>query len=92
MDTPTVGESYSLKCTVFVANISGYVASYLIQWRKDGNALAGETAALLSFSPFRPSHGGRYTCEVTVGNAMFNEHRELIIACKMSIVTIAIND
>lgn len=81
MDNPTVGESYSLICTVFGANISGYMASY--QWRKDGNALAGETAALLSFSPFRLSHGGRYTCEVTVGNTMFSEHRELTIACKM---------
>ena len=88
VDTPMAGESYSLICTILSrseADLSDYMASY--QWWKDGNILANETAVVLSFLPFRLSHGGRYTCEVTVGNTMFSEHQELTIACKMSIVT-----
>jgi hypothetical protein len=79
--TPTAGESYSLTCTVSGADRLGYMASY--QWRKDGNALAGETAVALSFSPFRLSHAGQYTCEVTVGSTMFSVTREIVAARKM---------
>lgn len=84
VDTPTAGESYSLTCTLSrsEACLLGYMASY--QWQKDGNILANETAVVLSFSPFRLSHGGRYTCEVTVGNTMFSDNRELTIARKTS--------
>ena len=63
MDTPTVGESYSLMCTVYQAD--GPVTSYL--WRKDSSTIyTAETAAILSFAPFRLSDTGQYTCEVTI--------------------------
>jgi hypothetical protein len=81
--TPTAGESYYLTCTVSGADLLGYntVASY--QWRKDGNILAGETVVVLSFSPFRLSHAGQYTCEVAVGNTTFSVTREIVASRKM---------
>ncbi len=79
--TPTAGEIYSLTCTVSGADLSVYMTSY--QWRKDGYVLAGETAVALSFSPFRLSHAGQYTCEVTVEDTMFSVTREIVAACKM---------
>lgn len=53
--TPILEHSYSLTCIVSGASISTY------QWRKDGVALSGETAARLTLSSLRLSDAGQYT-------------------------------
>ena len=58
--TPTVGQSYSLTCSVTGGTVNSR------QWRKDGAVLSSETAEMLSFSPIRLSDAGRYFCEITV--------------------------
>ena len=58
--SPTVGQSYSLTCSVS----GGIVSSY--QWRKDGTVVQGQTTEVLSFSTLRLSDAGRYSCEITV--------------------------
>ena len=71
VDTPvTAGKSYSLTCDLSGADLPITVTAYL--WRKDGIVLAGETAAVLSFSSFRLSDAGKYTCEITVENRKFS--------------------
>ena len=58
--TPTVGQSYSLTCSVGGVTVSSY------QWRKDGAVLPGETTRVLSFSSLRLSDAGRYSCEIRI--------------------------
>ena len=58
--TPTVGQSYSLICSVGGGTVSDY------QWRKDGTVLQGQTTEVLSFSSLRLSDAGQYSCEIIV--------------------------
>ena len=90
--TPTVGQSYTLICSVSGGTVSSY------QWRKDGAVLQGQTTEVLSFSPLRLSDAGRYSCEVsatatsetftTIQNRSITIHSELI-ANSMILVAIA---
>ena len=52
------------------------------QWRKDSTVLAGESRALLSFSPLTVSDAGQYTCEVTVDNGTFIDTQDFVIGRK----------
>lgn len=61
-DTPTIGQNYSLTCTVSEAGSS----SLTYQWKKAGIALVNETRQTLLFASLRLSDAGQYTCEVTV--------------------------
>jgi hypothetical protein len=81
VDTPIAGESYTLTCNLSGADLEVYMTSY--QWMKDGISLAGETAVVLSFSPFRFSHAGQYTCEITVENTTFSVTQEIVTARKI---------
>ena len=68
--TPTVGESYSLTCTV-----TGAVRLYptiAYQWFKNNTEVSGETQSTLSFSSLSLSDAGQYRCDVTVGSALLN--------------------
>ena len=58
--TPTVGQSYSLTCSVSGATVSSY------QWRKDGAMLQGQMARVFSLPSLRLSNAGRYSCAITV--------------------------
>ena len=58
--TPTVGQSYSLTCSVTGGTVSSY------QWRKDAAVLDGQTTEVLSFSPLTLSDAGQFTCEINV--------------------------
>ena len=73
--TPTVGENYTLTCT-----ISGVIATSY-QWREDGVVLS-ELGSTLSFSPLRLSHAGRYTCDVTVNEAMYTSIKDIALFSK----------
>ena len=75
--TPTVGQSYSLTCSVSGASVTTY------QWRKDGSVLQGETTEIrLSFSPLRLSDAGQYTCEVTVNSMTLTDDVDVVIMSK----------
>ena len=53
---PTVGQSYTLTCTVSGTTFTSY------QWRKDGSVIPGETGPTLYFSLLRLTDAGRYSC------------------------------
>ncbi len=73
-----MGENYSLICTVYGVDDLVTIISYL--WRKDNTLLA--TTAILSFSPFRLSDAGQYTCEVTIENIMMYSDTHVILATR----------
>ena len=72
LPTPTVGESYALNCAVSGATATSY------QWRKDGMVLS-ETGSSLSFSPLRLSHAGRYTCNITINEAVYTVFKDIAL-------------
>ena len=68
--TPTVGESYSLTCTVTGADRLNPAISY--QWFKDNTVVSGETQSTLSFSSLSLSDAGQYRCDVTVSSTLLS--------------------
>ena len=80
--TPSLGQSYSLTCSVSGASVTTY------QWRKDGSVIQGETTDMLSFSPLGVSDAGQYTCEVTVDGVMYSGEQDITIASKIKICTL----
>ena len=72
--TPTLGQSYSLTCSV-AGDIMDNVSS-MFRWSKEGNAL-NETGPTLSFQHFNLFNFGLYTCTVTVGSASYNSSIEV---------------
>ena len=71
--TPTVGESYSLTCTVTGADRLNPTITY--QWFKDNTvvSLTGETQSTLSFSSLSLSDAGQYRCDVTVSSTLLSQ-------------------
>ena len=69
--TPTVGESYSLTCTVTGADRLNPTITY--QWFKDNTVVSGETQSTLSFSSLSLSDSGQYRCDFTVGSTLLNQ-------------------
>ena len=69
-DTPTVGENYSLTCTVTGADQLNHTITY--QWFKDNTTISGETQSTLSFSSLRVSDTGKYRCFVTVSSTLLS--------------------
>ena len=53
------GENYHLTC-----NLTGVSTSHC-EWRKNNSIIEGETARMLSFSPLKLSHAGKYKCGCT---------------------------
>ena len=68
--TPTVGESYSLTCTVTGADRLNPTITY--QWFKDNTMVSGETQSTLSFSSLSLSDAGQYRCDVTVSSTLLS--------------------
>ena len=69
--TPTVGESYSLTCTVTGADRLNPTITY--QWFKDNTVVSGETQSTLSFSSLSLSDAGQYRCDVTVSSTLLSQ-------------------
>ena len=77
---PTAGQSYNLTCTV---TLNGTTGSPTIEWLNlKNNPLSNSSSVTvenvvivndsayertLAFSSLRTSHGGRYTCQATLG-------------------------
>ena len=74
--TPTVGQSYTLTCSVSGASVTTY------QWRKDGSAIQ-DTTEMLSFSLLRASDAGQYTCRVTVDGVVYSDEQDVVITSKV---------
>ena len=71
VDSPTLGQSYSLTCRVYtLENID------IVQWSKNGSVL-NETGPTLSFLYLRSSDSGVYTCTVTVDSFSYNSSIEV---------------
>ena len=68
--TPTVGESYSLTCTVTGADRLNPTITY--QWFKDNTVVSGETQSTLSLSSLGLSVG-QYRCDVVVGSIRLSQ-------------------
>ena len=61
--TPTLGQSYSLTCSV-AGDINEVIT---FQWSKDGSEL-NETGSILSFQYLRLSDSGVYSCSIIFGS------------------------
>ena len=68
--TPTVGENYSLTCTVTGADQLNPTITY--RWFKDNTVVSGEPQSTLSFSPLSLSDAGQYRCRVTVSSTLLS--------------------
>ena len=75
--TPTLGQSYSLSCSV--AGTGGAMISNY-QWSKDGTELIA-TGPILSFQRLSLSDSGLYTCAITVGLVTYNSSIEVLLQC-----------
>ena len=69
--TPTVGESYSLTCTVTGADRLNPTITY--QWFKNNTVVSGETQSTLSISSLSLSDAGQYRCDVTVSSTLLSQ-------------------
>ena len=70
--TPTLGQSYSLTCSV----AGDMDKATTFQWSKDGSEL-NETGQTLFFQHLRLSDSGVYTCAVTVNSVLYNSSMEV---------------
>ena len=69
--TPTVGDSYSLNCTVTGADRLNATITY--QWFKNNTVVSGKTQSTLSFSSLSLSDAGQYRCDVTVSSTLLSQ-------------------
>ena len=72
--TPTLGQSYSLTCSVARARVTTY------QWSKDGNPL-NRSGPILSFQSLRLSDSGLYTCAIIEDWVNYNSSIEVLLQC-----------
>ena len=72
--TPTLGQSYSLTCSVARAVVTAF------QWSKDGSEL-NETGPSISFQYLSLLDSGLYTCAITVDSS-YSSSMEIIFQCK----------
>ena len=68
--TQTIGESYSLTCTVIGADRLKPTITY--QWFQDNIVVSDETQSTLFFSFLDLSDVGQYRCDVTVSSTLLN--------------------
>ena len=73
--TPTLGQSYSLTCSVARAVVTTF------QWSKGGCQL-NETGPTLSFQYLRLSDSGAYTCIIRNSSQSYNSTKKLVFYCK----------
>ena len=75
--TPTLGQSYSLTCSV--AGDMDNVTTF--QWSKDDSEL-NETGPILYFQHLTLSDSGVYFCAIIVRKQLYNSSKELAFQCK----------
>ena len=73
--TPTLGQSYSLTCSVARAFVTTF------QWSQDDSEL-NETGLTLSFQNLSLLDSGVYYCTITVDGTAYNSSKEIIFQCK----------
>ena len=79
--TPTLGQSYSLTCSV--AGTGGaMISSY--QWNRNGIEL-NETIPILFFQNLSLSDSGLYTCTIQFETVTYNSSMEVVLECKTCI-------
>ena len=87
--SPMAGETYCLQCSATVSGTSATSLSY--QWLvgpSDNRQPLNSSSSIIvnsnavQFSTLRTSHGGTYTCQVTVGGLMAETTRTVEIGCK----------
>ena len=76
-----VGESYTLMC--FVTGVESLNATINFEWRDNYWNLVSSNA-VLTFSPLLFSHGGHYTCRVTVSSPYLEN---VIVSSAMEVIT-----
>ena len=72
--TPTLGESYSLTCSIYVTG--NMVVDTAFQWSKDGIVL-NETGSTLSFQYFNVTDIGLYNCSVRGDSVLYSDTMEV---------------
>ena len=90
-DSPIAGEIFSLECS-----LNGMSDSATFQWLKGSpdnrtqltsdsslTIISTSSVSELLFSPLRASHGGLYTCQVTVEEATIEETTSVHVICKL---------
>ena len=74
--SPTAGETYSLQCSVTVSGTSDVLSyQWLLGPSNNRQTLNNDSSItvnsnMVQFPTLRTSHGGMYTCQVTVGDLM----------------------
>ena len=79
-DTPTIGQSYSLTCTV-----PGADSAVIYQWQKNNEDITDRsivTDNMLTFIPLRLSDAGNYICNVGVNSIMYTTNKDILIKSK----------
>ena len=71
---PVAGLNYSLSCEVSGIDTNTTTLSY--EWKKD-DTLLSKMDPLLSFSPFRLSHAGHYSCTINMHGCPFKYSMDL---------------
>ena len=75
--TPTLGQNYSLTCSV-----AGDIMEVTIfQWRKNGSLLT-ETGSTLSFQYLSLQDSGLYSCAIELNSTSYSSSMEIILQCK----------
>jgi hypothetical protein len=79
----TVGESYTLECTV---TVTGSTDQPMITWLMGpldnvitSGVMTTGSMSTLTFNPLSASHAGTYTCRATLGSAMDSASRTIIV-------------
>lgn len=67
--TPTVGQSYTLTCTL--SGVENMLQDSIYQWKKNG-VIIDHIEQILSFSSLTLSDAGKYSCTVTVNTIEYS--------------------
>ena len=72
---PTLGEDYTLTCTVSGADVSTY------EWNKDGSILLSENEERLQFQPLVLSDSGLYMCVIIHNSTSYDDSVGITLQC-----------
>ncbi len=94
-EIPVAGESFSLTCTVTLAEGDSLIGDPVVQWLgPDGGSIISETQhvmtsdstktyiSTLEFTPVQTSHGGQYTCQATFSTGTIMDVKILTVQSK----------
>ena len=75
--TPTVGQSYTLTCTLSGGGDTLQTQGSTYHWRKNGAIINGQLEQTLSFSSLRLSDAGQYSCTVTMSAIVYSATKDV---------------